>query len=166
MAIPKEKPCPTAIRLYSDWDVPLGALLMAAAGGFALIGFPLDDMWHRLFGQDVHALGPDPPDADRRRVDLADRPGDPARRGHALAPGGRERGVPLRRASLGRRLPDRALDLPGRVRLRRAAVRLPLPADADRARGRHRARLRAPVGGRGTALGAVVFFVSCAASCR
>src|SRR3954467_12456870 len=41
MAIPKEKPCPTAIRLYSDWEVPLGALLMAAAGGFALIGFPL-----------------------------------------------------------------------------------------------------------------------------
>ena len=58
MAIPKEKPCPTAIRLYSDWEVPLGALLMAAAGGFALIGFPLDDMWHRLFGQDVTLWGP------------------------------------------------------------------------------------------------------------
>src|SRR5215204_3256310 len=38
MAIPNGKPCPTAIRLYSDWEVPLGALLMAAAGGFALIG--------------------------------------------------------------------------------------------------------------------------------
>ncbi len=58
MAIPKEKPCPTAIRLYDGWDVPLGGLLMAAAGGFALIGFPLDDMWHRLFGQDVTLWGP------------------------------------------------------------------------------------------------------------
>ena len=58
MAIPKEKPCPTAIRLYSDWEVPLGGLLMAAAGGFALIGFPLDDVWHRLFGQDVTLWGP------------------------------------------------------------------------------------------------------------
>ncbi len=31
---------------------------MAAAGGFALIGFPLDDLWHRLFGQDVTLWGP------------------------------------------------------------------------------------------------------------
>ena len=31
---------------------------MAAAGGFALIGFPLDDVWHRLFGQDVTLWGP------------------------------------------------------------------------------------------------------------
>ena len=31
---------------------------MTAAGGFALIGFPLDDMWHRLFGQDVTLWGP------------------------------------------------------------------------------------------------------------
>src|SRR3712207_2586217 len=31
---------------------------MAACGGFALIGFPLDDMWHRLFGQDVTLWGP------------------------------------------------------------------------------------------------------------
>ena len=58
MTIPKEKPCPTAIRLYDGWYVPLGGLLMAAAGGFALIGFPLDDLWHRLFGQDVTLWGP------------------------------------------------------------------------------------------------------------
>jgi hypothetical protein len=31
---------------------------MTACGGFALIGFPLDDMWHRLFGQDVTLWGP------------------------------------------------------------------------------------------------------------
>jgi hypothetical protein len=58
MAIPREKPCPTALRVYGDWYTPLGGLLMAGAGGFALIGFPLDDMWHRLFGQDVTLWGP------------------------------------------------------------------------------------------------------------
>ena len=31
---------------------------MAACGAFALAGFPLDDMWHRLFGQDVTLWGP------------------------------------------------------------------------------------------------------------
>ena len=58
MVIPKEKPCPTAIRLYDGWHAPLGGVLMAACGGFALIGFPLDDVWHRLFGQDVTLWGP------------------------------------------------------------------------------------------------------------
>ena len=33
-------------------------VLIFAAGAFALIGFPLDDMWHRLFGQDVTLWGP------------------------------------------------------------------------------------------------------------
>src|SRR3954453_2907399 len=100
MAIPKEKPCPTAIRLYSDWEVPLGALLMAAAGGFALIGFPLDDMWHRLFGQDVTLWGPThlmliggaSISLIGQAILLAE--------GTRSRPGGRERGVPLRRASL------------------------------------------------------------------
>ena len=58
MCIPKEKPGPTAVRLFEGWYAPLGAVLMAAAGGFALIGFPLDDLWHRLFGQDVTLWGP------------------------------------------------------------------------------------------------------------
>src|SRR3954470_530161 len=100
MAIPKEKPCPTAIRLYSDWEVPLGALLMAAAGGFALIGFPLDDMWHRLFGQDVTLGGPThlmliggaSISLIGQAILLAE--------GTRSRPGARERGVPLRRASL------------------------------------------------------------------
>jgi hypothetical protein len=35
-----------------------GGILLAAAGTFALIGFPLDDVWHRLFGQDVTLWGP------------------------------------------------------------------------------------------------------------
>jgi hypothetical protein len=33
-------------------------VLIAACGGFALLGFPLDDLWHRLFGQDVTLWGP------------------------------------------------------------------------------------------------------------
>ena len=36
----------------------LGIATVAACGGFALLGFPLDDMWHRLFGQDVTLWGP------------------------------------------------------------------------------------------------------------
>ena len=31
---------------------------MLAAAAFALIGFPLDDIWHRIFGQDVTLWGP------------------------------------------------------------------------------------------------------------
>ena len=38
--------------------MPVGGLMMAACGAFALSGFPLDDMWHRLFGQDVTLWGP------------------------------------------------------------------------------------------------------------
>ena len=31
---------------------------MAGCGLYALIGFPLDDIWHRIFGQDVTLWGP------------------------------------------------------------------------------------------------------------
>ena len=73
---------------------------MAAAGGFALIGFPLDDMWHRLFGQDVTLWGPThlmliggaSISLIGQAILLAE--------GTRSRPGGRERGVPLRRASL------------------------------------------------------------------
>jgi hypothetical protein len=53
-----EKPTKTAIHLGGDWWAPVGGLMMAACGAFALTGFPLDDMWHRLFGQDVTLWGP------------------------------------------------------------------------------------------------------------
>ena len=33
-------------------------MLICACGAFSLIGFPLDDIWHRLFGQDVTLWGP------------------------------------------------------------------------------------------------------------
>ena len=55
---PGEKPSSTAVRLQKDWHAPLGAVLMTACAGFALTGFPLDDVWHRLFGQDVTLWGP------------------------------------------------------------------------------------------------------------
>ncbi len=32
--------------------------MIASCGAFALTGFPLDDLWHRLFGQDVTLWGP------------------------------------------------------------------------------------------------------------
>jgi len=38
--------------------VPAGGVLLATCGLVALAGFPLDDIWHRLFGQDVTAWGP------------------------------------------------------------------------------------------------------------
>src|SRR4051812_29692673 len=53
-----ERPTKTAVHLGGDWWSPVGGLMMAACGAFALTGFPLDDMWHRLFGQDVTLWGP------------------------------------------------------------------------------------------------------------
>src|SRR3954468_15945141 len=58
MAIPNERPCPTAVRIMDGWHAPLGGIVLAACGSFALVGFPLDDGWHRLFGQDVTLWGP------------------------------------------------------------------------------------------------------------
>src|SRR5215212_3445266 len=58
MALPKDKPSDAAVRISKDWYAPLGGVLITAAGAFALIGFPLDDVWHRLFGQDVTLWGP------------------------------------------------------------------------------------------------------------
>jgi hypothetical protein len=49
---------PSSVRLTERWSVPVGALLLSACGVIALAGFPLDDIWHRLFGQDVTAWGP------------------------------------------------------------------------------------------------------------
>ena len=37
---------------------PLGGVLLLLCGTIAVAGFPLDDVWHRLFGQDVTLWGP------------------------------------------------------------------------------------------------------------
>ena len=48
----------TGVRLTETWVVPTSGLVMMACGGFALLGFPLDDVWHATFGQDVTLWGP------------------------------------------------------------------------------------------------------------
>jgi hypothetical protein len=53
-----ERPSKTAIHIGGEWWAPIGGVMMAACGAFALLGFPLDDLWHRLFGQDVTLWGP------------------------------------------------------------------------------------------------------------
>jgi hypothetical protein len=60
VALPErdERPGPAPIRIAPDWHAPVGAVLIAVCGGFALLGFPLDDVWHRVFGQDVTLWGP------------------------------------------------------------------------------------------------------------
>src|SRR5918999_984625 len=57
-ALSSERPSATAVRLGEGWWIPVGGLLIAACGAFALSGFPLDDFWHRIFGQDVTLWGP------------------------------------------------------------------------------------------------------------
>ncbi|HEV7933976.1 MAG TPA: hypothetical protein VGP70_16920 [Actinomadura sp.] len=59
MVLPKgERPGVAAVRITRDWHAPVGGVLMAGAGFYALLGFPLDDVWHRIFGQDVTLWGP------------------------------------------------------------------------------------------------------------
>ncbi|MGH4024407.1 MAG: hypothetical protein ACRDRV_07455 [Pseudonocardiaceae bacterium] len=53
-----ERPGPAAVRITRHWYAPVGGVLIASAGFFALLGFPFDDVWHRLFGQDVTLWGP------------------------------------------------------------------------------------------------------------
>jgi hypothetical protein len=57
-ALSDERPTRTAVPLGGGWWIPVGGLLIAACGAFALSGFPLDDFWHRIFGQDVTLWGP------------------------------------------------------------------------------------------------------------
>jgi hypothetical protein len=47
-----------AIAWAPGWRIPLGGALLLLCGGLAMIGFPLDDVWHRIFGQDVTLWGP------------------------------------------------------------------------------------------------------------
>ncbi|HKG36111.1 MAG TPA: hypothetical protein VKA89_06700 [Solirubrobacterales bacterium] len=58
IGLPKEKPGPTAVKIAPGWYAPVGGVMITACAFFALLGFPLDDLWHRLFGQDVTLWGP------------------------------------------------------------------------------------------------------------
>jgi hypothetical protein len=53
-----ERPTRASVAVGAGWWLPVGGVLIAACGAFALSGFPLDDVWHRLFGQDVTLWGP------------------------------------------------------------------------------------------------------------
>lgn len=48
----------TSVRIRAGWRAPLGAVLLGVCGLIAVAGFPLDDVWHRIFGQDVTLWGP------------------------------------------------------------------------------------------------------------
>src|SRR4051812_49368357 len=58
IALAQEKPSDLATRLAPGWWAPLGALMILVCGTVSLIAFPLDDVWHRIFGQDVTLWGP------------------------------------------------------------------------------------------------------------
>ncbi|MGZ4635872.1 hypothetical protein [Oryzihumus sp.] len=53
------KPVPAgSLRLRPGWRLPLSGVFVVVCGTFSLIGFPLDDTWHRIFGEDVTLWGP------------------------------------------------------------------------------------------------------------
>lgn len=58
MPVPGTRPSRFAVRLAENWYASLGGLLIAISAAFGLAGFPLDDLWHRMFGQDVTLWGP------------------------------------------------------------------------------------------------------------
>ena len=58
VVLPFDKPGSSAVRITRNWYAPVGGVLMAACGMYALIGFPLDDMWHRIFGRDATLWSP------------------------------------------------------------------------------------------------------------
>jgi hypothetical protein len=58
IALSTGRDTPSSVRVGRDWPVPLGGMLIFICGLTALSGFPLDDLWHRIFGQDVTLWGP------------------------------------------------------------------------------------------------------------
>lgn len=58
MPKPGTRPSPWSVRLAEGWYAPVGGILIIVSAAFGLAGFPLDDFWHRMFGQDVTLWGP------------------------------------------------------------------------------------------------------------
>ena len=58
IALPLEGAGKAEVTLPNRWRAPVGGLVVAVCGAFSLSAFPLDDIWHRLFGQDVTLWGP------------------------------------------------------------------------------------------------------------
>src|SRR5690242_11731300 len=46
------------VKITDNWRVPMGSVAVIICGCISLGGFPLDDIWHRIFGQDVTLFGP------------------------------------------------------------------------------------------------------------
>jgi hypothetical protein len=57
IALPKG-PTRTSYKIAPGWYAPIGALMITICGASSLSAFPLDDLWHRIFGQDVTLWGP------------------------------------------------------------------------------------------------------------
>jgi hypothetical protein len=57
LALPK-RPTRTSFQIAPGWYAPIGALMITICGASSLAAFPLDDIWHRIFGQDVTLWGP------------------------------------------------------------------------------------------------------------
>jgi hypothetical protein len=57
IALPK-RPTRTSFEIAPGWFAPIGGLMIAICGASSLAAFPLDDIWHRIFGQDVTLWGP------------------------------------------------------------------------------------------------------------
>lgn len=59
VAMPKGRAAgESGVKVSRDWYAPAGGLAMLACGSLSLLGFAADDIWHRLFGQDVTLWGP------------------------------------------------------------------------------------------------------------
>ena len=57
IALPKGR-TRTSYEIAPGWYAPVGALMIAICGASSLSAFPLDDIWHRIFGQDITLWGP------------------------------------------------------------------------------------------------------------
>lgn len=58
MALPR-RATRSSVRVPGIGDhAPVGAIVVAVCGAFSLTAFPLDDVWHRIFGQDVTLWSP------------------------------------------------------------------------------------------------------------
>jgi hypothetical protein len=53
-----DRPTRTSLEVAPGWFAPVGAMMIAICGASSLSAFPLDDIWHRIFGQDVTLWGP------------------------------------------------------------------------------------------------------------
>ena len=53
------RPLRSSLRVHGLGEhAPVGSVIVAACGAFSLVAFPLDDVWHRIFGQDVTLYSP------------------------------------------------------------------------------------------------------------